>query len=94
MRDGEAHIDFRTDQPEVRQVLEGAITHLKDLLKSEGVILSGVSVGVPGRNTGGSPDERNRPGARQGTAVTAKPSSVDSPRVVNLPAGRVLDLFV
>jgi flagellar hook-length control protein FliK len=94
MQGGEARIDFRTDQPEIRQILEGAMTQLKDLLKSEGVVLSGVSVGASGQNGAGSQDGRDRPGARQGTVVTTKASSADSPRVASLPAGRVLDLFV
>ena len=94
MQGAETHIDFRTDQPEIRQILEGAIMHLKDLLKSEGVILSGVSVGASGQNGGGSQDARDQPGSREGTVATIKPASVDSPRIVSLPAGRVLDLFV
>jgi flagellar hook-length control protein FliK len=94
MQGGEARIDFRTDQPEIRQILEGAMTDLKDLLKSEGVVLSGVSVGASGQNAGGSQDGRDRPGARQGTVVTTKSLSADSPRPISLPAGRVLDLFV
>jgi hypothetical protein len=94
MQGGEAQIDFRTDQPEIRQILEGAMAHLKDLLKSEGVVLSGVSVGASGQNGAGSQDGRDRPGARQGTVVTTKASSAESPRVASLPAGRVLDLFV
>ena len=94
MQGGETHIDFRTDQPEIRQILEGAITHLKDLLKSEGVMLSGVFVGASGQNGGGSQDGRDRPGAREGTVVTVKSAPPDSPRLVSLPAGRVLDLFV
>ena len=94
MQGGETHIDFRTDQPEIRQILEGAMTHLKDLLKSEGVMLSGVSVGASGQNGGGSQDGRDRPGAREGTVVTTKSAPADSPRLVSLPAGRVLDLFV
>lgn len=94
MQGGETQIDFRTDQPEIRQILESAMTHLKDLLKSEGVMLSGVSVGASGQNGGGSQDARDRPGAREGTVVTTKSAPTDSPRLVSLPAGRVLDLFV
>lgn len=94
MQGGEARIDFRTDQPEIRQILEGAMKDLKDLLKSEGVVLSGVSVGSSGQNGAGSQDGRDRPGARQGTLATTKTSAAESPRVVSLPAGRVLDLFV
>jgi flagellar hook-length control protein FliK len=94
MQGGEARIDFRTDQPEIRQILEGAMKDLKDLLRSEGVVLSGVSVGSSGQNGAGSQDGRDRPGARQGTVATVKTSPADSPRVVSLPAGRVLDLFV
>ena len=94
MQGGATHIDFRTDQPEIRQILEGAMTHLKDLLKNEGVMLSGVSVGASGQNGGASQDARDRPGAREGTVVTTKSAPTESPRLVSLPAGRVLDLFV
>jgi len=94
MQGGEARIDFRTDQPEIRQILEGAMSDLKDLLKSEGVVLSGVSVGASGQNGGGNQDGRDRPGARQGAVVTSTTPSADSPKPASLPAGRVLDLFV
>ena len=94
MQGGETQIDFRTDQPEIRQILEGAMTHLKDLLKSEGVMLSGVSVSASGQNGSGSQDARDRPGYREGTVVITKDLPPDSPRLASLPAGRVLDLFV
>ena len=53
LKGDQAHIGFRTDQPEIRQMLEGALAHLKEALKSEGLVLSGVSVGASGQDGSG-----------------------------------------
>ncbi|MDO9164662.1 MAG: flagellar hook-length control protein FliK [Rhodoferax sp.] len=91
----EAHIDFRTDQPEIRKILEGATAHLKDLLTSEGLVLSGVSVGTSGQDGTGAKDQRNRPGARQATITStdALPAAKATPRA-SQSVGRAVDLFV
>lgn len=90
-----AHIDFRTDQPEIRKLLEGATAHLKDLLTSEGLVLSGVSVGASGQDGTGAQDQRNRPGARQATITSteAQPAAKAAPRA-SQSVGRAVDLFV
>ncbi|MDO8450757.1 MAG: flagellar hook-length control protein FliK [Rhodoferax sp.] len=90
-----AHIDFRTDQPEIRKLLEGATAHLKDLLTSEGLVLSGVSVGASGQDGTGAQDQRNRPGARQATITSteALPAAKAMPRA-SQSVGRAVDLFV
>lgn len=92
----EAHIDFRTDQPEIREVLEGAVAHLKDLLAGEGLALSGVSVGASGQDGSGAgaQDRRNRAGVRQANiALSEAPAMVPS-RQGNPSVGRALDIFV
>ncbi|MEO8118251.1 MAG: flagellar hook-length control protein FliK [Rhodoferax sp.] len=94
LKGDEAHIGFRTDQPELRQILEGAVAHLKDLLTSEGLVLSGVSVGTSGQDGTGAQEQRHRPGARQATVVTADTVPTESPQRVNSSAGREIDLFV
>lgn len=41
----EAQVEFRTDQPEARKLLQDAMPQLRDLLKSEGLLLAGGFVG-------------------------------------------------
>ena len=45
MHGNEAQVSFRTDELQTRDLLQGAASHLKELLQSEGLVLSGVSVG-------------------------------------------------
>ena len=96
LKGDQAYIGFRTDQPEIRQILEGAVAHLKDLLTSEGFVLSGVSVGTSGQNeTGaGSQGQQNQSGARQASIVTIDSVPAVGRQPVSQSAGRTLDLFV
>lgn len=94
LKGDEAHIDFRTDQPEIRQILEGAVAQLKDLLTSEGLVLSGVSVGSSGQDGAGAQEQRNRPGTRQATITTPDVVPTESRQRVNPSVGRAVDLFV
>jgi flagellar hook-length control protein FliK len=90
----EAQIDFRTDQPEVRQMLEGALTQLKETLAREGLVLSGVSVGSSGQEGAGAQDRRQQPNARQTTVVVNEAGSTVSLQRASPAAGRALDIFV
>jgi flagellar hook-length control protein FliK len=94
LKGDEAHIGFRTDQPEIRQILEGAVAHLKDLLTSEGLVLSGVSVGTSGQDGTGAQEQRNRPGTRQATITTTETAPTESRQRANPAVGRAVDLFV
>ena len=90
----EAQIDFRTDQPEIRQMLEGALTQLKETLAREGLVLSGVSVGSSGQEGAGAQDRRQQPNARQATVVANEAGSTVSLQRASPAAGRALDIFV
>jgi flagellar hook-length control protein FliK len=94
MNGNEAHIAFRTDELQARDVLENASNHLKDMLQREGVVLSGVSVGTSGSGGNGSQERNPRQGARQAMVASSEPVAnvppAHSPRV----AGLGLDLFV
>ena len=90
----EAHISFRTDQPEIRQLLEGALSQLKDLLASEGLLLSGVSVGTSGQDGKGTPDRRARPGVQQLSMPVSEGLPADSHQRISGTAGRAVDIFV
>ena len=94
LKGDEAHIGFRTDKPETRQLLEGAVAHLKDLLTSEGLVLSGVSVGSSGQGRSGTQEQQNQPGTRQATLVRQESEPAEAIQRVNKPTGRALDLFV
>lgn len=94
----DARVEFRTDQPEVRQILEGSATHLKDLLQSEGMVLSGVSVGSSGQDgQAGSQDQerRSRPhNIKQATVLAPEPLAATRAAGATQLSGRAVDLFV
>lgn len=90
----EAQIDFRTDQPEIRQMLEGALVQLKETLLREGLVLSGVSVGASGQQGGGAQDRRQQTNARQAAVATSDAGSTVGQQRPSLGAGRALDVFV
>lgn len=95
LKGDEAHVGFRTDQPEIRQLLEGATAQLKDLLSSEGLVLSGVSVGGSGQGgNADSQEQRGQQSARQGTVLTKEVAPAQARQRVNPSVGRALDLFV
>jgi len=95
LKGDEAQINFRTDQPEVQKILEGAVAHLKELLSSEGLVLTGVSVGGSGQQGAGAQEQRNRPDdVRQASIVMSNERQTESQVRVNKPVGRALDLYV
>lgn len=95
LKGDEAQINFRTDQPEVQKILEGAAAHLKELLLSEGLVLTGVSVGGSGQQGSGAQEQRNRPDdVRQASIGISNERQTESQVRVNKPVGRALDLYV
>ena len=94
LANGEAQIGFRTDRADVREVIEGAMSHLKELLASEGLVLAGVSVGTSGQDRGGAQAQRERTGARQkGVSLVEPDVALAAPRA-RAVSGRSVDLFV
>lgn len=94
----EAHVTFRSDQEHTREILDRSMLQLSDLLRGEGLVLSGMSVGTssarnPEGGSGGSDQKRRRDDARQ-TQVSAVPAAdaglVGSGRV----SDRSVDVFV
>ena len=97
LKGDQAHIGFRTDQPEIRQMLEGALAHLKEVLKSEGLVLAGVSVGSSGQNGAGAQEQRDRADSRQSgqaSLITPDDGPVPGRQRINPAVGRALDMFV
>lgn len=92
---GEAHIGFRSDQPEVRQLIEGAVLQLRDLLGQEGLTLAGVSIGSSDQHPPGAQEQRPRFGSRKKDSNPLGAATLASAApLTRLPAGRVLDLYV
>ncbi len=87
-------VDFRTNQPEVRQIIEAAASQLKDMLTSQGMQLAGLSIGTSGR--GGSQEKGPRQTPESRKAALMKPEVVEAPRLrgANPSVGQALDLFV
>lgn len=94
LKGDEAHIGFRTDQPEIRRLLEGASAQLKDLLASEGLQLSQVSVGTSGQGGSGQQERRPPTGARAGTTKGPDMAVVQGARRPGVAVGAAVDLFV
>ena len=94
LANGEAQIGFRTDRADVREVIEGAMSDLKELLASEGLVLAGVSVGTSGQDRSGAQAQRDRAAARnKGISLVEPEAAVAAPRSRPVP-GRTVDLFV
>lgn len=92
----EAHIIFGSDQSETRDLLDASMAQLRDLLHSEGLILSGVTVGESsGRNAnadGSGDTPRGRQGGRQAQMLAPVAETGSSrPRVLT---DRAVDVFV
>jgi flagellar hook-length control protein FliK len=90
----EARVVFRTDQPEIRQLLEGASAQLKDMLGGEGLVLSGVSVGSSGQNEGGAQGQREHPEAPRASIPIPVGTPVKRGQGLNTSVGQAVDLFV
>ena len=94
----EASIEFRTDRPEIRDLLSRATAQLNDSLQREGLVLADVSVGSSGkgRDNPGEPGDNARGSGKPWRASL----DVESPlQALRMTASRVapqgaVDLFV
>ncbi|WP_298207785.1 flagellar hook-length control protein FliK [Acidovorax sp.] len=95
----EAHVSFRSDQAQTRELLDQSMAQLRDLLRSEGLVLSGMSVGTSaqdgGDKRGGDEGQsRNREGARQARVLSSAPAGTASLARSGGGAERAVDIFV
>jgi flagellar hook-length control protein FliK len=65
LQGNQAQVDFRTDQLDIRAVLQGSESHLKDSLAKEGLVLAGLSVGVSTSGGQQASQDRGERAARQ-----------------------------
>ncbi|WCM88986.1 flagellar hook-length control protein FliK [Acidovorax sp. NCPPB 3576] len=98
----EAHVTFRSDQANTREWLDSSAAQLRDLLRSEGLELSGVTVGQSGRDgTGASGGDGRRSSsdsdgpARRTQVQAAAGVGAGAALAVKGPAGaaHALDVF-
>ena len=90
----QAQIDFRTNQADVRWVLEAATAQLRDLLSGEGLQLSGVSVGASGSRDTAADAQQPRQSAKPTMTASDQPTTPLASRSLNPSVGHTLDLFV
>ncbi len=90
----QAQVDFRSNQPEVRQALEGASAQLKALLSGEGLQLTGMSVGTSSRGASQGEGGQPKPSPRQSKLMALEPARSASARAANPAVGQALDLYV
>jgi len=91
----QTRVDFRTNQVDVRQAIEGAAGQLKSLLASEGLQLLGLSVGTSARGNTPGDGRQSRPAlVRQVSVVGVEIIGATHTRVANTPVGQALDLYV
>lgn len=92
----EAHVSFRSDQAHTRQVLDGNMAQLSDMLRDQGLMLSGSSVSTSGQEGRGSSKD-NASSERNSSVRKAKVevANVTAVRDSSASAGnRSLDIFV
>lgn len=94
LKGDEAHIGFRTDQPEIRRLLEGASVQLKELLANEGLLLSQVSVGTSGQDRSNQQDGRPPTAIRTRVNESAQAPVSQVARQPGTSIGTAVDLFV
>jgi len=91
----QVQVDFRSDQPQVRQVIEAATAQLKNLLLTQGIELSGMSVGSFDQGAHPSGARTPKPNHSRTTEVQVIQDVETMPvHRRNSSVGSALDLYV
>lgn len=92
----EAHVTFRSDQGETRALLDASVAQLRDLLESQGLVLSGMTVGDSATQGNGNQNGEQRNGAQREARQTSVQASVatDGTRRVGVVTDKAVDIFV
>jgi flagellar hook-length control protein FliK len=94
MQGNEAFVTFTTDEQQARDALESARQQLEDMLQSQGIQLSGLSVGSHGSGNAGTQDRNPRQGNKQTVVTSVQPEIQENKPKSGLTSGSTLDLFV
>ena len=94
MQGNEAFVTFTTDEQQARDALENARQQLEEMLQSQGVILSGLSVGSHGAGNSGAQERNPRQGQKQTVVAPAVTIQQENRPRAGQTSGSTLDLFV
>ena len=90
----EAQVEFRSDQPDARKLLQDAMPQLGAMLKGEGLLLSGGFVGSSAQQDPGAQQRRSSPHNMRSAIIGVETQAADRAPAPSRTPGRVLDLFV
>ena len=90
----EAMVEFRTDQPEARRMLQDAMGHLRQMLEGEGLFLSGGFVGTSAQQDPGAQDRRSQAQAVKSAPALVELRPTEAASAMSRTPGRAVDLFV
>lgn len=91
----EAHVAFRSDQVQTRDLLDASVSQLREMLRQEGLELSGVTVGDSGAQAGEGGSQRGQQGAPRNAQVAVPAAAGARTRSgVDILSDRAVDLFV
>ncbi len=90
----EAMVEFRTDQPEARRMLQDAMGQLRQLLEGEGLFLSGGFVGTSAQRDPGAQDRRSQGQAAKSAPALVELRPTEAASAMSRTPGRAVDLFV
>ena len=93
----EAHVSFRSDQNETRALLDASEAQLRDLLESQGLSLSGMTVGdsaTQGNGNNGTEPRNGAKGTRQSATVQASVATDGQRSSAGTITDKAVDIFV
>ncbi len=90
----DAMVEFRTDQPEARRLLQDAMGHLRQMLEGEGLVLSGGFVGTSAQRDPGAQDRRSQAQAAKSAPALVELRPTEAMSALSRTPGRAVDLFV
>lgn len=90
----EALIEFRSDQPEARRMLQDAMPQLRDMLRGEGLQLAGGFVGTAGQQQGQTRRDADTPEAEYAGTPMAAVSDAARVGPASTRSVHALDVFV
>ena len=92
----EAHVSFGSDQAETRSLLDGSVAQLREMLRQEGLSLSGVTVGESGQRQGSEESGRSNQQSLPRKTVVEVPAPLQvRPRTgASHQTDRSIDIFV
>lgn len=93
VRGNEAHVTFRADQAQTRELLDASLAQLREMLEQQGVQLAGVSVQADAQGQASSDQGSRSPwGAMPAQHATVAVPTADAP-AVRTPRAQGVDLY-